>query len=165
MLNLFLRPCEKSSIVIAPTVNPWGSPLVLVAKKDGTTQWAVDYRELNKHMLPDAYPTPCLSHIVESLVGSKVFSSLNATQALHNVPIDESSQDATAFVCMYGLFKFLRMPFGLRNIGVVYCRLVAQIMDNLGLESVAHATSTTSSSTLPRSRSTSTVWRRCYEHT
>ena len=39
---------------------------------------------------------------------------------------------------MYGLFKFLRMPFGLRNAGAVYCRLVAQIMDNLGLESVAH---------------------------
>ena len=55
-----------------------------------------------------------------------------------NVPIDESSQDATAFVCMYGLFKFLRMPFGLRNTRAVYCRLVTQIMDNLGLESVAH---------------------------
>ena len=33
--------------VIAPTISPWGSPLVPVAKKDGTTQWAVDYRELN----------------------------------------------------------------------------------------------------------------------
>ena len=124
--------------VIAPAVSPWGSPLVPVAKKDGTTRWAVDYRELNKYTLPDAYPTPCLSHIVESLAGSRVFSSLDAAQAFHNVPIEEDSQDATAFVCMYGLFKFLRMPFGLRNAGAVYCRLVAQIMDNLGLQSVAH---------------------------
>ena len=30
------------------------------------------------------------------------------------------------------------MPFGLKNVGTVYCRLVAQIMDSLGLESVAH---------------------------
>ena len=58
--------------------------------------------------------------------------------AFHNVPIEEHSQDATAFVCMYGLFKFLRMPFGLRNAGSVYCQLVSQLMDNLGLESVAH---------------------------
>ena len=111
--------------VIAPAVSPWGSPLVPVAKKDGTTRWAVDYRELNKSTLPNAYPTPCLSHIVESLAGSKVFSSLDAAQAFHNVPIEEDSQDATAFVCMYGLFKFKRMLFGLKNAGAVYCRLVA----------------------------------------
>ena len=67
-----------------------------------------------------------------------MFSSLDAAQAFHNVPIEEDSQDATAFVCMYGLFKFKRMPFGLKNAGAVYCRLVAQIMDNLGLQSVAH---------------------------
>ena len=30
------------------------------------------------------------------------------------------------------------MPFGLKNAGSVYCRLVAQIMDSLGLQSVAH---------------------------
>ena len=39
---------------------------------------------------------------------------------------------------MYGLFEFQRLPFGLKNAGAVYCRLVAQIMDNLGLQSVAH---------------------------
>ena len=100
-----------------------------MAKKDETTQWAVDYQKLNKHTLPDA----CLSHIVESLVGSRVFSSLDAAQAFHNVPIEEDSQDLTAFTCMFGLFKFLRMPFGLRNAGAVYSRLVAQIMDSLGL--------------------------------
>ena len=67
-----------------------------------------------------------------------MFSSLDTAQTFHNVPIEEDSQDVTAFTSMYGLFKFLHMPFGLRNAGAVYCRLVAQIMDNLGLESVAH---------------------------
>ena len=30
------------------------------------------------------------------------------------------------------------MPFGLKNAGAVYCRLVANIMADLGLESVAY---------------------------
>ena len=109
-----------------------------MAKKDGTTQWAVDYWELNQYTLPDAYPTPCLSHIVESLAGSRVFSSLDAAQAFHNVPIEENSQDAKTFICMYGLFKFLRSARGLCNVGAVYCQLVNQILDSLGLELVAH---------------------------
>ena len=67
-----------------------------------------------------------------------MFSFLDAAQAFHNVPIEEDSKDATAFVCMYGLFKFKCMPFGLKNAGAVYCRLVAQIMDNLGIQSVAY---------------------------
>ena len=85
--------------------------------KDGSTIWAVDYRELNKFTLPDAYLTPSLSQVVESLAGSKVFSSLDVTQAFHNVSIDEGSQDATAFICMYMyyLFKLCRMPYGLKK--------------------------------------------------
>ena len=58
---------------------------------------------------------------------------MDATQAFHNVPIEESSQDASALICMYGLYKFNCMPFGLRNVGAVYCQLIAQIMDSLGL--------------------------------
>ena len=65
-----------------------------------------------------------------------MFSSLDTAQAFHNVLVEKDSQDAMAFICMYGLFKFLHMPFGLRNVGEVYCQLVAQIMNSLGLESV-----------------------------
>ena len=115
--------------VIAPAESPWASPLVLVAKKDGSTRWAVDYRELNKYTVPDSFPTPNLSQVIESLAGSAIFSSLDAAQAFHNVQINEDSQQVTAFICMFGLFKFRRMPFGLKNAGAVYCRLVA---DNAG---------------------------------
>ena len=34
--------------------------------------------------------------------------------------------------------NFCRMPFGLKNAGAVYCRLVAKIMQDLGLQSVVH---------------------------
>ena len=44
----------------------------------------------------------------------------------------------TAFIYMYGLFKFNCMLFGLRNARAVYCQLVAQIMANLRLKSVVH---------------------------
>ena len=101
--------------MITQAVSLWGSPLAPVAKKDRPSQWAVDYLKLNRHTLPDAYPTPCITQVVLSLAESKVFNSLDAAQAFHNVINEEGSQDAYALICMYGLFKFWLMPFGLSN--------------------------------------------------
>ena len=75
----------------------------------------LDYCKLKKFTLPEAYPTLCLSQVVDSLTGSKGFSSLNAAQAFNKVPIEESSQDVIAFIRMYGLFESNYELFGLRN--------------------------------------------------
>ena len=112
------------------------SPLVPVLKKDRSTRWAVDYRRLNQCTLPDSFPTPRIADVMEGLAGSRVFSTLDAAQAYHNVPIEPGSQDLTAFVCLFGLFTFRRMPFGLRNAGAAYCRLVQSLVDTLGCEGV-----------------------------
>ena len=109
-----------------------------MAKKDGSTRWAVDYRELNKFTVPDSFPTSNLSQVIKSLEGSEIFSSLDAAQASHNVQINEDSQQITTFICMFGLYQFKRMPFRLKNAGAVYCRLLAKIMQDLGLQSVVH---------------------------
>jgi len=86
--------------VIAPVESLWGqgSPLVPLAKKDGSIRWSIDYRELNRYTLPDAYPIPCLSQVVENIAGSKMFRSSDASQAFYNFPIEESYQDAIAFI-------------------------------------------------------------------
>ena len=119
-LKLQLESWEKDGVIM-PATSPWASPLVPVAKKDGSTRWAVVYRVLNECTIPDSYPTPSLAAVIDSLAGSTIFSSLDAAQAFHNIPIEEASQDATAFICSYGLYKFCRMPFGLKNAGAVYC--------------------------------------------
>ena len=82
-------------------------------KKDGTVRWAIDFRALNLHTVPDSFPTPNIADVLQTFLGSKCFSTLDASQAYMNNPVKENCQSMTAFVCCFGLFGFLCMPFGL----------------------------------------------------
>ena len=44
--------------IIQSSQSPWASPIVLAAKKDGTTRFCVDYRRLNTVTKLDVLPHP-----------------------------------------------------------------------------------------------------------
>ena len=44
--------------VVTPSKSPWSSPVVLVAKKDGSTRFCIDYRQLNSVTKTDVFPLP-----------------------------------------------------------------------------------------------------------
>ena len=63
--------------VIQPSKNPWASPIVLVAKKDGTTRFCVDYRKLNAITKMDAYPLPRIDDSLDLLSGQQFFTTVD----------------------------------------------------------------------------------------
>ena len=60
--------------VIRPSTSLWGSPVVLVPKKDGTKRFCVDYRRLNAITKIDVYPLPRIDNILDTLGGNKYFT-------------------------------------------------------------------------------------------
>ena len=57
--------------VTVPSSSPWASPIVLVAKKDGSTRFCVDYRKLNAITKLDVFPLPRIDDSLDLLCGTK----------------------------------------------------------------------------------------------
>ncbi|ROV55750.1 RNA-directed DNA polymerase [Limosilactobacillus reuteri] len=52
---------------IRPSVSPWGAPVLLVKKKDGSLRMCIDYRELNKLTIKNRYPLPRIDDLFDQL--------------------------------------------------------------------------------------------------
>ena len=101
--------------VIVPSTNPWASPIVLVAKKDGTTRFCVDYRKLNAITKLDVYPLPVIDDSLDLLADTKFFSTLDLAPGYWQVGMAADSQEKTTFTTHVGWYEFTVMPFGLCN--------------------------------------------------
>ena len=89
--------------VIKPFRSPWVSPIVLVAKKDGSTRFCVDYRKLNAVTKKDVYPLPRIDDTLDLLAANKLFSTLDLASGYWQIRMDDSTKEKTAFTTHVGL--------------------------------------------------------------
>ena len=73
--------------IIAESSSPWMAPMVFVCKKSGDLRLCIDYRELNKRTVKDAYPLPRPDEAQDCLAGSAVFCSLDLRNGYWLLPI------------------------------------------------------------------------------
>ena len=82
---------------IRPSTSPWGAPVLLVKKKDGTLRLCIDYRELNKVTVKNKYPLPRIDDLFDQLQGEQYFSKIDLRSGYHQLRIREADASKTAF--------------------------------------------------------------------
>ncbi|KAL2235115.1 UNVERIFIED_CONTAM: Retrovirus-related Pol polyprotein from transposon [Sesamum indicum] len=121
----------KAGYVSEVQYTSWLSNVVLVPKSSEKWRMCVDFTDLNKACPKDPYPLPRIDTMVDSTAGYELFSMMDAYQGYHQIQMAEEDRDKTSFVTDKGIYCYNMMPFGLKNAGATYQRLVNKMFGDL----------------------------------
>ena len=82
-------------------------------------------------ILTDKYPLPHLSTFNARMSDCKYFSKVDLRRAYHQIPVHPDDQVKSTINTTLGLFKFKRMPYGLKNAGACFQRNINLILSRL----------------------------------
>ncbi len=122
------RELEAAGIIRRSDL-PWSSPLHTVRKKDGSWRPCGDYRRLNLAKTHD--PLTSILDLSNKLHGCKFFSCIDLVKGYHQIPMAAQDIPKTAIITPFGLFEYLFMPFGLRNVAQTFQRFMDSILKHL----------------------------------
>ena len=117
--------------VIKKSISPWAAPVVIVDKPDGSKRICVDYRELNKVTVKDAYPAPHVEESLDPLCKAKFITNLDLLSGYWQIPLDKKDQYKTAFTTSSGLYEYTVLPMGLTNSPASFQRCMEQVLEGL----------------------------------
>ncbi|XP_019089100.1 PREDICTED: uncharacterized protein LOC109127941 [Camelina sativa] len=108
----------------------WLANTVVVKKKNGKSRVCVDFTDLNKACPKDSFPLPHIDRLVESTSGHELMSFMDAFSGYNQILMNPDDQEKTAFITDRGIFCYNVMPFGLKNTGATYQRLVNRMFEH-----------------------------------
>jgi hypothetical protein len=120
----FIRPCRYAE---------WISSIVLVQKKDGRWRVCVDFWDLNRATPKDEYPMPVAEMLINAAAGNKILSFVDGNTVYNQIFMAPEDIHKTAFRVLgaVGLFEYVVMTFGLKNVGATYQRAMNYIYYDL----------------------------------
>ena len=101
----------------------WLAKVVLFKKANGKWKLCIDFTD-NRACPKDRFPLPQIDLIVDATAGHELLSFMDAFSGYNQIIMDPNDQEKTSFVTGQGTYCYRVMPFGLKNAGATYQRLV-----------------------------------------
>ncbi|OWZ14948.1 Pol Polyprotein [Phytophthora megakarya] len=88
-------------------------------------------KQLNGVTSKGVYPLPRIDDTLDHLHGARRYTNLNMHSGYWQVPVALKDRDKTGFRTRKGVFKFVRVPFGLANTPGTFQRMVDAVLRGL----------------------------------
>ena len=119
-----VRKLQEASFIREVYYPDWLANVVMLKKASGKWRMCVDFTDLNKACPKDSYPLPRVDILVDSTARHQLLSFMDAFSGYNQIRMHEDDQEKTSFVTSQGLFCYKVIPFGLKNAGATYQRLM-----------------------------------------
>lgn len=127
-----LQRLQNAGVITPITETQWTTPIVAAKRTNGRIRICGDFSTgLNAALEDDKYPLPNVENTFAVLSGNRVFSQLDLSDAYHQIPLDESSSNLTAIVTTKGIFKYRRLPFGIKTAPAIFQRCIDQTLSGI----------------------------------
>ena len=114
----------KSDFIRKVYYPDWLTNVVMVKKANGKLRMCIDFTDFNKACPKDSYPLPRIDTLVDLTARHQLLSFMDTFLGYNQIKMEEVDQEKTSFVTSQGLFCYKVMPFGLKNAGATYQRLM-----------------------------------------
>ena len=102
----------------------WLANIVLVEKANDKWILCIDFTDINRACPKDSFPLSRIDLIVDATASHELLSFMDAFSGYNQISMDPDDQEKTSFVMGQGTYCYRVMPFGLKNAGATYQRLV-----------------------------------------
>ena len=109
----------------------WVANIVPVPKKDGKVRMCVDYQDLNRVSPKDNFPLPHIDTLVDNTAKHSLFSFMDEFSGYNQIRMASEDMEKTTFLTMWGTFCYKVMPFGLKNAGATYQRVIVTLFHDM----------------------------------
>ncbi|KAJ9566427.1 hypothetical protein OSB04_002393 [Centaurea solstitialis] len=102
----------------------WLANVVVVQNNNRKWQVCIDFTDLNKACPKDPFSLPHIDAMVDVTAGHELLTFMDAYSGYNHILMHLDDQEKTAFMTDKGIYCYKVMPFGLKNGGSTYQRLV-----------------------------------------
>ena len=108
----------------------WSSPVLLTPKPQGW-RFVTDFRKVNQVTKTDCYPIPRIDSLIDDVSNAKYVSKFDLLKGYWQIPLTERAKEISAFCTHNGLYRYKVSPFGMKNSGCTFQRLMNRVVAKL----------------------------------
>ncbi|MBW0539552.1 hypothetical protein O181_079267 [Austropuccinia psidii MF-1] len=86
-----------------------------------------DFRALNTYTIPERYPIRRIHETLTQLSQAKFITAMDALKGFHQNFLIDNTKKLLRIIVHCGIFEYLRMPFGIKNVPSHYQRMMNNI--------------------------------------